>query len=602
MMNFMKMATVLLVSLSFLAVAGCGGEEEEPCTPGQNRCKCITPGFECAKGVACFGGECSNFLCSEVKTIFANCMSEDNYHYIKENMGAGSHTCTETLSAVLEYEYAYVTLLTSEYNCVLSLAEAKAGGQWKSDDTRSGTSQDFCEGINCSGYGKCKEQYGKPTCDCDTGYHADGVSCVPDETEPVCADEPTLSHKSIGVSNLVVSQDPVHGLVCETADVSLAVKVDDKSCVDKLVMDDPVSCEATLGLKLSEQGNSTYTKEIKGFHFNCGGSIRVAALDSAGASIGELDSGYPPHYIVSDIVPCQITLQNGTVVWSQQDTDDDLDDDGYVGVAYGGNDCADLDPNVPDCSGQECGGGGCADFPNACGNCGAGSACENGFCGPCVPNCAGMQCGNGGCADRPNDTCGVCGQFEACEGFQCISTITPTWTDSSCWNEVGTLTWENPPQAEKMTWPDAVAHCEGLALGDFTDWRLPTLKELRSLIEQGDLEDDISMPQNCGAWGCEGGDFLWGKPLGTTCFEEHCIYDHSCTGGMGPGIDGCYWPLELLGVCGKYYSSSPVEDVFGAAFVAQYLNGSLDYSYYEMLGEPTGFGRHVRCVRGGFGQ
>jgi len=39
---------------------------------------------------------------------------------------------------------------------------------------------DPCEGVTCSGYGTCVVSGGSPACDCNEGYHAEGLSCVPD--------------------------------------------------------------------------------------------------------------------------------------------------------------------------------------------------------------------------------------------------------------------------------------------------------------------------------------------------------------------------------------------------------------------------------------
>jgi hypothetical protein len=44
------------------------------------------------------------------------------------------------------------------------------------------------------------------------------------------------------------------------------------------------------------------------------------------------------------------------------------------------------------------------------------------------------------------------------------------------------LMWQRKGPPRKYTLQQAIDYCRGLTLGDFTDWRLPTIDELKTLI------------------------------------------------------------------------------------------------------------------------
>jgi hypothetical protein len=56
-------------------------------------------------------------------------------------------------------------------------------------------------------------------------------------------------------------------------------------------------------------------------------------------------------------------------------------------------------------------------------------------------------------------------------------------TDTVLDNQTG-LTWQRAADASKFTWTDALAHCEALTLASQSDWRLPSLKELQTIVDE----------------------------------------------------------------------------------------------------------------------
>jgi len=53
------------------------------------------------------------------------------------------------------------------------------------------------------------------------------------------------------------------------------------------------------------------------------------------------------------------------------------------------------------------------------------------------------------------------------------------------------LVWQKQDDAAAKTWESAISYCEGLSLGGFTDWRLPNVKELSSLVDDSRTNPSI---------------------------------------------------------------------------------------------------------------
>ncbi len=58
-------------------------------------------------------------------------------------------------------------------------------------------------------------------------------------------------------------------------------------------------------------------------------------------------------------------------------------------------------------------------------------------------------------------------------------------------NVIG-LMWQQEDDNTTRTWADAGTYCDGLALGGYTDWRLPTKKELMSIVNYGTYSPAIN--------------------------------------------------------------------------------------------------------------
>lgn len=237
------------------------------------------------------------------------------------------------------------------------------------------------------------------------------------------------------------------------------------------------------------------------------------------------------------------------------------------GECEAGEVCSDLGRCEPACVPSTCAGLGyeCGTWDDGCGDeidCGSCENQEGEYCtedGICVNDCIGLECG---LSPNLGFDCGTCSNiFENCEYGECVFDLSR---------------WQNPSSEERMDWYEATQYCNDLVLDGYSDWRLPTIGELRYLIE-----------------GCEGSE----APDGACRVTDECV-DHSlcsdegcwgCEDEQGPN-DGCYWKDELMGYCETYLSSTTQANCLDCVWVVHFYDAAIA----GMLKTVT---LCVRCIR-----
>ncbi|NBX88355.1 MAG: DUF1566 domain-containing protein, partial [Bacteroidetes bacterium] len=74
-------------------------------------------------------------------------------------------------------------------------------------------------------------------------------------------------------------------------------------------------------------------------------------------------------------------------------------------------------------------------------------------------------------------------------------TITSRFVDNSdgtVLDRLTDLTWEKSINQTAVTWEDAILYCENLNLGGNADWRLPNVKEIRSLSDENKVQPSVN--------------------------------------------------------------------------------------------------------------
>jgi len=170
-------------------------------------------------------------------------------------------------------------------------------------------------------------------------------------------------------------------------------------------------------------------------------------------------------------------------------------------------------------------------------------------------------------------------QEEALTEFTCSGGV--------CTDPATGFQWQQTPTGGDVAWINAVSYCQNLDLSG-TGWRLPNISELRSLVRNcGPIEADgaCGVQDECPACGAGTDD----PCLSSSCWGDASCNPSSCANNGGP--TGCYWPQQLGGTCGWYWSSSIVEDTPSFAWGAYFNNGQVHYGYKDDHSL-------LRCVRG----
>jgi protein-disulfide isomerase len=179
---------------------------------------------------------------------------------------------------------------------------------------------------------------------------------------------------------------------------------------------------------------------------------------------------------------------------------------------------------------------------------------------PVPPPIVAATCGNGivetgeecdGSAQRP---CPAGSGTQACTGTCTWGPCVTTACDGGYFDAGSGLCWQNPPTDRQLDWASATAYCRALDVGGFGpgSWRLPTINELRSLIRGCPATESggsCGVTDSCCSASCvhPNGDMM----TNVSCWAPGCGEAHG-----GPGAGGAYWPAELRGPDGIYFTSS----------------------------------------------
>ncbi|HOW51369.1 MAG TPA: DUF1566 domain-containing protein [bacterium] len=266
---------------------------------------------------------------------------------------------------------------------------------------------------------------------------------------------------------------------------------------------------------------------------------------------------------------------------------DDYDADGYTEwgdplLCDGGGTCSGNGDCSGDCTSHysyECASGdvyyfdSCGTMEDKKSECGASGYDGDPYCGSghiyrnyVTRGCSGYSCTEDTSAELI-ETC-----TNGCTGTTCNPEKAATWYDST-----SGLTWQNSTMTTTNK-SGATTFCADLSLGGYSDWRLPTISELRSLVRSC---TEITRGGACEVYdSCSAYTGCW--------VESDC---GSCATGSGPSDTGMYWDADLLDTGSGFWSATVLSDSTAYSWQVNFTTGTLTYG-------DNATSLSVRCVRG----
>lgn len=136
-------------------------------------------------------------------------------------------------------------------------------------------------------------------------------------------------------------------------------------------------------------------------------------------------------------------------------------------------------------------------------------------------------------------------------------------------------TWQRCESFNNITWLGARSYCDGLDLGGYTDWRLPTAEEMKSLVMCGN-KTPYPLPMGCRCDLCNG------------CYGNG---DESCGSFAVPAIDK---RLKTMAALNSWTSTTFHHDYYNETMAYRVSLDDGHDNYEKIYGRPQGM---VRCVR-----